>query len=157
MIQMASWHAVLGACIVAGVMCCPSTTRTEPATKAAPAAERAAPGKSRLVLTRTDSMLYIGLSAAVKVNGNEAASLLRGETKTLTIAPGKTAVSATGWSYPGSWTVNFDAKAGKTYTVEISPRGDSFVPTLLGPVGLVIDATTNKNGGAFQMRVLTPR
>jgi len=149
-----SWYVTLAVCVVASVIFCPATTQAQPAPKAAKA-EHAAPGKARLVVTRTDSMLYFGLSAAVKVNGSDAASLMRGESKTLAIVPGKTAVSVTGWSYPGSWTVNFDAKPGKTYTVEISPRGDSYVSTLFGPVGVVIDATANKNGGAFQMRVLT--
>lgn len=62
------------------------------------------------------------------------------------------------WSYPGSWTINLDAKAGRTYAIEISPRGGSFVPSLLlGPLGGVVESAANPNAGAFQMRLMTPR
>lgn len=56
-------------------------------------------------------------------------------------------------SYPGTWTLPLDAKAGQTYKVIVEPRGASFGPGLLGPIGGAIDAASNDNAGAFQMRV----
>ena len=129
----------------------------QPAAKPAKVGQSTSAGKVQLILTRTTSALYLAAPAMVKVNGQDVASLGRGESSTLTIAPGRTVVSVSTWSYPGSWTINLDAKAGQTYAIEIS-RGASFVPSfLLGPLGGVVDAAANPNAGAFQMHLMTPR
>lgn len=112
------------------------------------------PGKARLVFKRVSAVLYVGAPASVKVNGNSVASVSSGGTETVDIAPGPSAVSVEAWSYPGTWTVNLNAAAGHTYTLEISPRGDSFGPSLLGPLGGVIDSGVNKNAGAFEMKMV---
>ena len=50
--------------------------------------------------------------------------------------------------------MRLDAKAGQTYAVEVSPRGDSFLPgALLGPIGGMIDSASNENAGAFQLKL----
>jgi hypothetical protein len=36
----------------------------------------------------------------------------------------------------------------------VSPRGDSYAPSLLGPLGAAMESG-NKNAGAFQMRVVS--
>jgi hypothetical protein len=111
-------------------------------------------GKARLTLTRVSGMLYSGVQASVKINGQQVAGLWAGSSSTVDIAPGANVVSVDGWSYPGSWTVDLNAKAGQTYAIEISPRGDSYVFGMFGLVGGVIDVSANKNAGAFQMRVV---
>ncbi len=114
------------------------------------------PGKARLVLSRTNDMLYMGALAQVKINGAEVASLWRSESSTVPIAPGAVAVSVSTWSYPGSWTVNLNAKAGETYALEISPRGETmFAMGAIGVAGAIVDANANRNGGIFQMRVVS--
>lgn len=56
------------------------------------------------------------------------------------------------WTYPGSFSVKLNAKAGATYNLVVEPRGDSFLPgALLGPIGGAIDASVNENAGAFQL------
>jgi hypothetical protein len=112
-------------------------------------------GKARLILTRTGSLLYSGVAARVKVNDQEIAILWVGGTSTVAIAPGPTTISVDAHLHPGTWTMKLNVKAGDTYNVEISPRGESLGPALFGTIGAVIDAHTNKNAGAFQMRVVT--
>jgi hypothetical protein len=90
----------------------------------------------------------------VKVNGQKVADIWAGSSSIVNIAPGANTITVEAWSYPGTWTVNLDAKPGQNYAAEISPRGDSYAPSLLGPVGGAIDSANNKNAGAFQMRVL---
>jgi hypothetical protein len=118
-------------------------------------ANAATPGKATLVLKRVSAILYVGAPASVKVNGKSVASVASGGTETVEIAPGKSAVSVETWSYPGTWTVNINAKAGQTYTLEISPRGASYGPSLLGPLGAAIESNggKNKNTGAFEIKL----
>lgn len=118
----------------------------------------AASGKAKLVLKRISSVLYVGVPASVKVNGNSVATLWAGNTETVEIAPGKSAVSVGTWSYPASWTVHLNAQAGRTYTLEISPRAASFGPALLGPIGGVIESNGGKNekAGVFELKVVRP-
>jgi hypothetical protein len=111
-------------------------------------------GQARLKLTRVSSILYAGAPATVKVNGNEVASVSAGSTSEVDIAPGASKVTVEAWSYPGTWTVNINAKAGQTYVLEIKPREASFGPSMLGPIGGAMDAGANKNAGAFEMRLV---
>jgi hypothetical protein len=97
---------------------------------------------------------YAGAPATVKVNGREVASLWSGSSETVNISPGANAVAVEAWSYPGTWTVNLNAKAGASYAIEVSPREASLGPSMLGPLGGAVDASANKNSGAFQMRVV---
>lgn len=138
---------------------CAGTETPNPALAAdgAPRASEPIPrGKARLSLTRVSGLLYSGVPASVKVNGQPVAELWAGGASSVDLAPGPTAVSVDAWSHPGSWTVELNVKAGQTYALEISPRGDSYVPgALFGVVGAAIDANVNKNAGAFQMRVVS--
>jgi hypothetical protein len=137
---------------------CAGTAETPSAGLAADGAPKAADpiprGKARLTLTRVSGMLYSGVQASVKINGQQVAGLWAGSSSTVDIAPGANVISVDGWSYPGSWTVDLSAKAGQSYAIEISPRGDSFAFGMFGLVGGAIDVSANKNAGAFQMRVV---
>ncbi len=149
----------MACCIVAILAAGCAGTETASAGLAAEAAakapERVPAGKARLTLTRVSGVLYVGTPATVKINGEQVASLWAGSSSTVDIAPGANSVSVDAWSYPGFWKVDLNAKAGQAYAIEISPRGSSYVPSLLGPVGGAIDAAANENAGAFQMRVLS--
>jgi hypothetical protein len=110
------------------------------------------PGKARLTITRTSDLLYMGAPATIKVNGKKAADLALGASTIIDIAPGQNVISASAWSYPGTFSVKLAAKPGQRYGVEVAPRSDSFVPAMLAPVGGIIDASINENAGAFQLR-----
>jgi hypothetical protein len=152
-------RALLICCTGASLLAaCAGTAETPSAGLAADGAPKAADpiprGKARLTLTRVSGMLYSGVQASVTINGQQVAGLWAGSSSTVEIAPGANVVSVDGWSYPGSWTVDLSAKAGQSYAIEISPRGESYAFGMFGLVGGVIDASANKNAGAFQMRLV---
>lgn len=119
---------------------------TELATAAVPA------HKARLTITRTNDLLYMGAPATIKINGRKTADLGLGASTIIDIAPGANVISASAWSYPGTFSVKLDAKPGQRYAVKVEPRSDSFLPAMLAPVGGIIDASVNENAGAFQLR-----
>lgn len=99
--------------------------------------------------------MYSGAPATVKINGEQVANLWAGNSTTVPLAAGANSITVEAFSYPGKWSIDLNTKPGATYAIEISPRGDSLGPSmLLGPLGGVIDASANKNSGAFQMRVV---
>jgi len=130
---------------------------TEAATAAAAAAAPVPPGKARLVLTRVSGYYASALDAVVKVNNVEVARVSNGASQSVVIAPGPTAVNIDSWSAPGSYTINLDAKPGRTYTVEISPRTEALAPALVCGLacGLLEAASKGDKAGAFQARVVT--
>jgi hypothetical protein len=121
----------------------------------------AAPAQSRnsgtrLTLTRSSTFLFVAVPASVTVNGRDAASLYRGETATINIAPGQNTVNVSGFGQPGSWTLVVNAKPGGHYAIEVEPRGESIPPAaLLGLPGALLDTAINKNSGAFKMRLVS--
>lgn len=121
-------------------------------------APAAAAGGAKLTLTRVSGLQYAGVPATVTVNGKKVASLWGGASSTVDIAPGANTITVDAWSYPGSWTLNLNAKAGGRTTIEISPREGSAATAMLGPVGAAIEASSKKKqGGAFQARIVTGR
>ncbi len=121
-------------------------------------APSAAAGGAKLTLTRVSGLQYAGVPATVNVNGQKVASLWGGASATVDLAPGANTITVDAWSYPGSWTHTLNVKPGARYTIEISPRDGSAATAMLGPVGVAIEASSKKKqGGAFQMRVVTAR
>jgi len=117
-----------------------------------------AAGGAKLTLTRVSGLQYAGVPATVNVNGQKVASLWGGTSATVDLAPGANTITVDAWSYPGSWTHILNVKPGARYTIEISPRDGSAATAMLGPVGAAIEASSKKKqGGAFQMRVVTAR
>jgi hypothetical protein len=134
----------------------PAAAAPAPVQAAAPRPAGPAPaGQARLTLTRVEGILYAGAPATVKVNGQKVAELWAGKSETVDIPLGNNVVTVEAWSYPGTWTVNLDAKKGKAYAVEVSPRSDSYGPSLFGPLGAAMEGAGTKNAGAFQMRVVS--
>src|SRR5262245_29730175 len=129
---------------------------TEAATAAAAAAAPVPPGKARLVLTRVSGYYASALDAVVKVNNVEVARVGNGASQSVVIAPGLTAVNIDSWSAPGSYTINLDVRAGRTYRVEISPRTEALAPAMVfGMAGALMEAASKGDkAGAFQARVV---
>ena len=146
-------------CVSTGTSNPELTTASAPqasATASAPQVSTPAPaGKVRLALNRVQGVLYAGAPATVKVNGQKVADLWAGNSSVVDISPGKNAVTVEAWSYPGTWTIDLDAKPGQSYAIEVSPRSESYVPSLFGAVGGAMDSNANKNAGAFQMRLVS--
>ena len=86
----------------------------------------------------------------------EVTDIAAGGTTYIDVPAGRKAtVAVYSWSYPGKFSLNIKAKPGARYTVEISPREESFVANaVLGIAGAIIDASVNENGGAFKLRFL---
>lgn len=99
-----------------------------------------------------------GVPATVNINGRKVASLWGGASATIDLAPGANTITVDAWSSPGSWTHTLNAKPGARYAIEISPRDGSAAAAMLGPIGAAIEANSKKKqGGSFQMRVVTAR
>jgi len=105
------------------------------------------------VLNRVSGVLYVGVPAIVKVNGQEVATVWADKSAVVDIAPGAAVVSVTSWADPGDFAVALKAKVGAAYAFEISPRIERV--NLFGEIGLIgqmIDANTKKNTGRFSIR-----
>ena len=114
-----------------------------------------APGKARVTITRPSSIVYAAAPATITLNGQKVADIAVGSSAVVDVPAGANVLAASAWSYPGSFSVKLDAKAGATYALSVEPRGDSLLPgALLGPIGGAIDASVNENAGAFQLTVV---
>lgn len=112
-------------------------------------------GKARITVTRPSSIVYAAAPATITVNGNTVANVGSGSSATFDVPVGANAIAASAWSYPGTYTVKLDAKAGSVYALEVKPRGDSVLTgALLGPIGGAIDASQNENAGAFELALV---
>ncbi|MGD9785614.1 MAG: hypothetical protein AB7E80_11685 [Hyphomicrobiaceae bacterium] len=110
-------------------------------------------GKARVMIERPSAVLYAAAPATIELNGQKVASVGSGGSAVIDVPAGANKIAASAWSYPGTWTLPLEAQAGQTYKVIVEPRGSSFGPSLLGPIGGAIDAASNDNAGAFQMRI----
>lgn len=120
------------------------------------AAPAAAAGGAKLTLTRVSGLQYAGVQATVKINGKQVAGLWSGASTTVDIAPGANVITVDASTYPGSWTQTLNVKPGARYTIEISPHSSG--TAMLGLIGMAMEANSkSKQGGAFQMRVVTGR
>ena len=112
-----------------------------------------APGKARIVVERASDFMYLALSARVYVNGQQIATLYRGDAAMTEVDPGQVTVTADTLTAPGRFSVSMNAAPDAEYRFEISPRGDSFAPgAAFGLLGLAADASINEQSGLFQVR-----
>lgn len=126
---------------------------TSDATTASLASAPIPEGMARVKLNRVNTLLYAGAPATITLNGKTVANIGVGGTTLVDVPVGDNVIAASAWSYPGEFALNLKATPDTLYTIEVSPRAESFGPsTFLGPLGGVIDASINKNAGAFQMR-----
>lgn len=109
-------------------------------------------GSSRIVVKRNDAMMYMALSARVQINGEKLQSLSRDDSVVKDIKAGKVTVYVDTASSPGGYSFSFNAEPDHIYNLEVSPRGDSFLPgATLGLAGLFVDSSVNEQSGLFQI------
>jgi hypothetical protein len=123
---------------------------------AAPAPAAIPPGQALLTISRVNN--YYGALVPVRVtaNGAEFASLGLGESFSGGVKPGPVTLTTTMWSTPGSYTVHFNAEAGKRYAFELQPRGAGLAWASAGIVGSVVDAAANgKQSGPYKLVEVT--
>ncbi len=112
---------------------------------------------TQVTLTRASSLVYVGVPATVKINGEQVANLYAGASSTVPVAPGPNKITVEAFSYPGNWEIDLSVRPGKTYAIQIEPRDGSIGVNLLGVAALAVaaaQASNGKNTGAFQMRVV---
>lgn len=109
--------------------------------------------QARLVVTRTNSMLYFAGAADVSLNGRKIVSLGRGGSTIENIQSGRNVLSVIAPGTFGNYTTTFEAKAGKIYTFEVAPNDNkSMMPgAVFGMLGEAVDAHANENTGYFQI------
>lgn len=110
------------------------------------------PGQALLTINRVNN--YYGALVPVRVtaNGAEFASLGLGEAFTGGIKPGPVTLTTSMWSTPGSFTVHFNAEAGKRYAFELQPRGAGLALASAGIIGSVVDAAANgEQSGPYKL------
>ena len=108
----------------------------------------------KIVFTRDKSMMYFGIDARVRVNGQQVAKLSRGETITVPIAEGEVNIDVDNSWNPGSFGVSVVVEKGKIYYFDISPRSESFLPgAVFGLLGGIVDSEINSQSGVFQLKL----
>jgi hypothetical protein len=110
------------------------------------------PGQALLTISRVNN--YYGALVPVRVtaNGAEFASLGLGESFTGGVKPGPVTLTTSMWSTPGSFTVHFNAEAGKRYAFELQPRGAGLALASAGIIGSVVDAAANgEQSGPYKL------
>lgn len=112
------------------------TTTSTPAPPAGPPPA----GMAALAITRSSSLLYLAAPADVEVNGEKVAGLAVGESYNGTVRPGPTIITVSAWSAPGRYSFRFNAEAGKSYALLVSPRSEQMTAGLGGGiVGQVVE------------------
>ncbi len=110
------------------------------------------PKQARLIVTRTNSMLYFAGAADVSLNGRKIASLGRGSSTVENIQTGRNVLSVNAPTTFGHFTTTFEAKSGKIYTFEVAPRSEAMhVGAAFGMLGEAVNAHVNDNTGYFQI------
>jgi len=124
------------------------------AENAALAAKALKTSHARLKVQRSIEQMAAAPAARVKLHGREIASLGVGGSTVLNVSrwSGKTTVDAQG--HPNEYTITLQAKPGMLYTLEVAPRGEAVTAGMFGLVGMLAEASINKNGGTFQVRVV---
>ncbi len=148
---MKKFAMVAAALTVGG--CSSAWQRTMPE---ADAASTIVPGQARVTIQRTTNLMYAGGAANVAINEQRAGGLWRGESMTIDVPAGTTAVSVTTPTAPGRWTTRFQTVSGGRYHLELGVRGASYTSTLmLGYLGAALDAASNpEQGGSFQLAIV---
>jgi hypothetical protein len=84
--------------------------------------QRSRRGQAIVTISRVNNYYGALVPVQVTANGAEFASLGLGATFTGGIKPGPVTLTTSMWSTPGSYTIHFDAVAGKHYAFELQPR-----------------------------------
>lgn len=113
-----------------------------------------APDKSRIIVTRNSSTLYLAAAVDVRANGGKIASLGRGGSIVHDIPAGQSTLSVSTPTAPGQFVITFKAEPKKIYTLEVSPRASNIMGGYgLGLLGDVISANVSEQSGYFQIGI----
>lgn len=139
-------HTITALALCLTLTACGTTTKLTQSDRNAPIPA----GKSRLIFERSNSLMYAGASADVKVDGETVGKLgMGGEAMTLVKSGPHTLNVSTPGGF-GTFTKKISAQSGRTYTYEVSPNPST--GKLLG--GAIYDAlTADTNGGYFKIEV----
>ncbi|MBO0763223.1 MAG: hypothetical protein J2P50_01320 [Hyphomicrobiaceae bacterium] len=99
-------------------------------------------------------MLGAAVPARVTIDGREVASLGVGGSTVLDVPAGSRTIVVDSWSHPNAYKLTLSAKPGTFYTLEVSLRSEAVVAGMFGLVGMMVEASSNENGGNFQIRVV---
>lgn len=114
-----------------------------------------AKGQARIVVSRDESLLFVGAGAPVEINGQKVETLGRGGSVVKDVAAGKTNITVRVTSAPGQFVVLFDAKAGKTYRFMVIPKTDALLlGSAFGIVGDAVHAQISDTSGYFQIEMM---
>ncbi len=116
--------------------------------------EPIAADQARIIVTRSNSLLYLAGSADVRANGMKIASLGRGGSVVHDIPKGQNTLSVSTPTAPGQFTVTFKAEPKKTYHFEISPRSGNIMGGYgMGMLGDAVNASVSEQSGYFQIEL----
>lgn len=106
---------------------------------------------AKLIIKRSNDMLYMLLCPKVYINGASVTSLDRNSEYLTEVYPGPITIKVDHWSSPGAYSQTFETKKGCKYFLIVSPRKESIVAAI--SVGLLIDSIINQNSGLFQISI----
>jgi hypothetical protein len=110
------------------------------------------PGQAMLTISRVNNYYGALVPVGVTANGANFTSLGLGESFTGGIKPGPVTLTTSMWSTPGSYTVHFNAEAGKRYAFELQPRTAGLAWASAGIIGSVVDAAANaEQSGPYKL------
>ena len=112
-------------------------------------------GKTRIIVSRSTDLLYLGAASRLWVNGQQIRSLSRGDKTSVDVDPGRVTITTDAATSPGRFTIFLNVEPNKEYQFEVSPRTESYAPMVLfGFLGAAADASVNQNSGSFQIRAI---
>ncbi len=111
------------------------------------------PGKARIKIQRSSTIVYAGCPATIMRGSEKVADIANGGQALFDVPAGATVIETSCWSYPGKFSVKFTAVAGQQYAMELAPREGSIgTAVLFGAIGGALDASVNENSGAFELK-----
>jgi hypothetical protein len=112
-------------------------------------------GQARVVVSRDESLLYLGAGAKITINGDEVETLGRGGSVVRDVRAGNSYVKTTATASFGEFVIVFDAAPGKTYRFKVSPNVNTFLPgAAFGMIGDAARAAVSENTGYFQIEMV---
>src|SRR5262245_3163305 len=85
-------------------------------------------GMAQLDVIRNSDLRYAAVKATVEANGARIAELGRDDAYGATIPAGQTTISARASSPAGRYAISFNAEAGRTYRLLVTPRPEGYAP-----------------------------
>ena len=111
------------------------------------------PGKARIKIQRSSTIVYAGCPATILRGTEKVADIANGGQALFDVPAGATVIEASCWSYPGKFSVKLTAVAGQQYAMEVAPREGSIgTAVLFGAIGGALEASVNENSGAFALK-----